>query len=76
MLETRMDKEKRQTRFLVLDDKEQTWFIVDAMDWIEAVEIAKKKGYDPYFVVEEQFARRVWQEEERYRKMLEGRRLK
>ncbi|KXA90863.1 hypothetical protein AKJ57_03370 [candidate division MSBL1 archaeon SCGC-AAA259A05] len=52
-------KKSGRTKFLVLDDKKQTWFIVEA-DSIEGVaDKARKDGREPRYVVEERFATRV-----------------
>jgi len=55
---------------LVLDDKEQTWFLVKAETVQEAIENARNYGFNPYYVVEEKLATKVWEEEILYEKHL------
>ncbi|KXA90471.1 hypothetical protein AKJ62_00840 [candidate division MSBL1 archaeon SCGC-AAA259D14] len=52
-------KKSGRTRFLVLDDKEQTWFIVEADSIEGAADKAREDGREPHYVVEERLATRV-----------------
>lgn len=61
-----MASEKKH--FIILDDKDQVWGLMDAVSTEDAIQLARKIGYEPYYVIEENLATRVWEEEEINRK--------
>jgi hypothetical protein len=51
------------TLFLVLDDNEMKWISIAASSVEDAVRIARNNKWEPYYVVDEKLATRVWEEE-------------
>lgn len=56
--------------FLVCDDAEMKWGLIDAISIEEAVSIARNHGQDPYYVVDEKVITKVWHEEEIKKKQM------
>jgi len=61
------------TLFIVLDDEEMIWSIVDTISMEEAVRVARNNGQDPYYVVDEKLAHRVSEEEGLKERMIDPR---
>jgi len=62
-----MAEESRKELFIILDDREMTWFIVEASSEREAVKVARSRGFDPYYVVARRLVTEVWELERRRR---------
>ncbi|KXA98817.1 hypothetical protein AKJ41_06295 [candidate division MSBL1 archaeon SCGC-AAA259O05] len=49
-------EKSKTTTFIVCDDREQTWSLIEAKSIEKAVEKAKEQGYDPCYIVEKHLA--------------------